>query len=235
MKSVPALLRDRSIGRQSGHDHHPQRPRIRRNGEEVMTELDLNDDDALRFVQRVLESIPTQQDREKARQLIVAIRTRVLVRVRKPATFTRETQEQIASVMLQHGTPTQQEEAMTKIYFDPDRDPWGATAPKSSVKIEPKDHPDAALVWSDCELRWINDRIAQAVAEERKRCAKLSKLAKAVLDTHEAEAKAAAAFENAQTNYDNCDPEEAAYEAAMIAASTAEKALREALERASDG
>ncbi len=42
-----------------------------------MTVLDLQDDDSLRFVQRVLESDATEADREIARQMIVKIRTRI--------------------------------------------------------------------------------------------------------------------------------------------------------------
>jgi hypothetical protein len=42
-----------------------------------MTVLDLQDDDALRFVQRVLESDATEADREAARQMIIEIRTRL--------------------------------------------------------------------------------------------------------------------------------------------------------------
>jgi hypothetical protein len=41
-----------------------------------MTVLDINDDDALRFVQRVLESESTEADRSAARNMIVGIRTR---------------------------------------------------------------------------------------------------------------------------------------------------------------
>lgn len=43
-----------------------------------MSEIDIADDDALRFVQRVLESNAPESDRKAARDMIVAIRTRVL-------------------------------------------------------------------------------------------------------------------------------------------------------------
>lgn len=42
-----------------------------------MTVLDYQDDDALRFVQRVLESDAPQGDRKTARDMIVEIRTRL--------------------------------------------------------------------------------------------------------------------------------------------------------------
>lgn len=42
-----------------------------------MTVLDYKDDDALRFVQRVLEGYSTVSDREAARDMIVDIRTRL--------------------------------------------------------------------------------------------------------------------------------------------------------------
>lgn len=43
-----------------------------------MSEIDRDDDDSLRFVQRVLESNASDEDRRKAREMVVAIRTRVL-------------------------------------------------------------------------------------------------------------------------------------------------------------
>ncbi|HQN47575.1 MAG TPA: hypothetical protein PK034_11065 [Rugosibacter sp.] len=53
----------------------------------VMTEIDYNDDDALRFVQRVLESDAPLSDIRDARNMVVEIRTRVLkARASKPAT-----------------------------------------------------------------------------------------------------------------------------------------------------
>lgn len=42
-----------------------------------MTEIDLADDDSLRFVQRVLESAAPESDRADARKMIVDIRTRI--------------------------------------------------------------------------------------------------------------------------------------------------------------
>lgn len=42
-----------------------------------MSEVDLHDDDALRFAQRVLESDAPESDRKAARDMLVAIRTRV--------------------------------------------------------------------------------------------------------------------------------------------------------------
>jgi hypothetical protein len=42
-----------------------------------MNEIDIADDDALRFVQRVLESDAPESDRMDARNMVVAIRTRV--------------------------------------------------------------------------------------------------------------------------------------------------------------
>lgn len=37
------------------------------------------------------------------------------------------------------------------------------------------DHPDliGGIVWSDCELAWINERITLAMAAEREACAKV--------------------------------------------------------------
>lgn len=42
-----------------------------------MTVLDIQDDDAMRFIQRVLESDAPEEDRKAAREMIVGIRTRV--------------------------------------------------------------------------------------------------------------------------------------------------------------
>ena len=44
---------------------------------EAMTDIDIQDDDALRFVQRVLESDAPEADRQAARDMVVGIRTRV--------------------------------------------------------------------------------------------------------------------------------------------------------------
>ena len=54
-----------------------------------MTEIDLHDDSALRFIQRVLESDAPQQDRKKARDMIVAIRTRIRKEYDMPAQDTK--------------------------------------------------------------------------------------------------------------------------------------------------
>jgi hypothetical protein len=42
-----------------------------------MTEIDIADDEALRFIQRVLESSAPQEDRDRAAQMVREIRTRV--------------------------------------------------------------------------------------------------------------------------------------------------------------
>jgi hypothetical protein len=42
-----------------------------------MTEVDIADDEALRFIQRVLESSAPQEDRDRAAQMVRDIRTRV--------------------------------------------------------------------------------------------------------------------------------------------------------------
>ena len=43
-----------------------------------MSEIDIHDDHALRFIQRVLESnAASEQDRKKAREMVVSIRVRV--------------------------------------------------------------------------------------------------------------------------------------------------------------
>lgn len=42
-----------------------------------MTEIDLADDDALRFIQRVLESEAPREDRDRAAQMVRDIRRRV--------------------------------------------------------------------------------------------------------------------------------------------------------------
>ena len=53
----------------------------------AMAEIDYTDDDALRFIQRVLESDAPGADKKAARDMVVEIRTRVLkARASKPAT-----------------------------------------------------------------------------------------------------------------------------------------------------
>jgi len=54
-----------------------QRPAAQTEREAKMTEIDLQDDDALRFAQRVLEGDAPESDRKAARDMLVAIRTRV--------------------------------------------------------------------------------------------------------------------------------------------------------------
>jgi ribosomal protein S27AE len=87
------------------------------------------------------------------------------------------------------------------------------------------------------DYAWRNTRTIEAArAEEmRKRDAaeadnaRLRTLAKAVLDTRSAEAKAAMTMENAQANYQSWNTEAYEHEMAMVAASEAERALRDAL------
>lgn len=87
------------------------------------------------------------------------------------------------------------------------------------------------------DYAWRNTRTIEAARQEemRKRDAaeaenaKLRTLAKDVLDTRNAEAKAAMTWENAQANYQSCNTEAYEHELAMVAASEAEKALRDAL------
>lgn len=65
-----------------------------------------------------------------------------------------------------------------------------------------------------------------AIAKERDT---LRKLAQASLDARDKEARAAMSLENAKANFHRHDAEERAYEKAMIEASIADKALRDAL------
>ena len=58
---------------------------------------------------------------------------------------------------------------------------------------------------------------------------RLRTLSQASLDARDKEAKAAMSLENAQTNFHRFDAEERAHEKAMIEASEADRALREAL------
>ena len=64
----------------------------------AMAEIDYTDDDALRFIQRVLESDAPGADKKAARDMVVEIRTRVLkARASKPATAPdRHAQELLA-------------------------------------------------------------------------------------------------------------------------------------------
>ena len=42
-------------------------------------------------------------------------------------------------------------------------------------RVAKTDHPDlvGGIVWADCELRWINERITLAILAEREACAQL--------------------------------------------------------------
>ena len=62
-----------------------------------------------------------------------------------------------------------------------------------------------------------------------KEITRLRRLAQASLDARDKEAKAAMALENAQANFHRFDVEERVHEKAMIEASEADRALREAL------
>ena len=43
-------------------------------------------------------------------------------------------------------------------------------------RVVKTDHPDlvGGIVWADCELRWINERITLAILAEREQCAMLA-------------------------------------------------------------
>ena len=87
------------------------------------------------------------------------------------------------------------------------------------------------------DYAWRNTRTIEAARQEemRKRdaaeeeLATLRVLAQASLDARDKEARAAMSLENAQTNFHRFDAEERAHEKAMIEASEADRALREAL------
>lgn len=102
---------------------------------------------------------------------------------------------------------------------------------------------------SECEVEreradyaWRNTRTIESARQEemRKRDAVESKLttlrtlAQASLDARDKETKAAMSLENAQTNFHRFDAEERAHEKAMIEASEADRALREALTTPND-
>lgn len=42
-------------------------------------------------------------------------------------------------------------------------------------EVKPQDHPDfiGGWIWTELEIRWIKERIAKAVLDEREACAKL--------------------------------------------------------------
>lgn len=87
------------------------------------------------------------------------------------------------------------------------------------------------------DYAWRNTQAIEAARQEemRKRDAAeaalkvLRGLAQAGLDARDKEAKAAMSLENAQANFHRFDAEERAHEQAMIEASEADRALREAL------
>lgn len=87
------------------------------------------------------------------------------------------------------------------------------------------------------DYAWRNTRTIEAARQEEMRrrdaaetgLATLRKLAQAVLDARDKEARAAMSLENAQTNFHRFDAEKRAYEKAMIEASEADRALRDAL------
>lgn len=83
---------------------------------------------------------------------------------------------------------------------------------------------DRARLLRTCE-KMMRSELDRLVA----RVELLRTLAQASLDARDKEAKAALSLENAQTNFHRFDAEERAHEQAMIEASEADRALREAL------
>lgn len=87
------------------------------------------------------------------------------------------------------------------------------------------------------DYAWRNTRTVEAARQEEMRrrdaaetgLATLRKLAQAVLDARNKEARTAMSLENAQANFHRFDAEERAHEKAMIEASEADRALRDAL------
>lgn len=83
---------------------------------------------------------------------------------------------------------------------------------------------------SDCEehrnVKTSAPVCVLCMAEEIER---LRTLATAHLDARDKEAQAKMSFDNAEENFSNSDPERRAYEKAMVAASAADQALRNAL------
>lgn len=87
------------------------------------------------------------------------------------------------------------------------------------------------------DYAWRNTRTIEAARQEEMRrrdaaeaeLATLRKLAQAVLDARDKEARAVMSLENAQANFHRFDAEERVHEKAMVEASKAEKALRDAL------
>lgn len=87
------------------------------------------------------------------------------------------------------------------------------------------------------DYAWRNTRTVEEARQEEMRrrdaaearLATLRKLAQAVLDARNKEARAVMSLENAQANFHRFDAEERAHERAMIEASEADRALRDAL------
>jgi hypothetical protein len=81
-----------------------------------------------------------------------------------------------------------------------------------------------SISWKDLTHKY--DRAPFEAADYIER---LRTLAQKVLNTRNAEAKAYLSLQNAEENFSDAKPEAAAYERAMLAASAAEKELRDAL------
>lgn len=96
---------------------------------------------------------------------------------------------------------------------------------------------ELATAKESAEYAWKNTNTVEAARQDemRKRdaaeagLATLRKLAQASLDARDSEARAARSLENAQANFHLFDAEERALEKAMIEASEADRALRDAL------
>jgi len=92
------------------------------------------------------------------------------------------------------------------------------------------------------DYAWRNTRTVEAARQEEMRrrdaaetgLATLRKLAQAVLDARNKEARTAMSLENAQANFHRFDAEERAHEKAMIEAGEADRRLREALATPND-
>ena len=75
----------------------------------------------------------------------------------------KATSDQIASIMLQYGSPAQQLEVIEMCSIGAER-----------MTINPHDHPNSPIYkWTSTEIFWIEQKIAEAVAKERERCAKV--------------------------------------------------------------
>lgn len=92
------------------------------------------------------------------------------------------------------------------------------------------------------DYAWRNTRTIEAARQEEMRrrdvaeaaLANLRKLARAVLDARDKEARTLMTLENAKNNYTRHGAELRAHEQAMIEASAADQALRDALEPPND-